>query len=292
MMKMAVILMLSIALLPSVVKSDEIREDPLDAPESAFWHAKSRTWFVSNLGGGFSLARDGVGWLTRYDEDGGLLNARWLEGMDAPTGIASVGDLLYVADRGGVHEIDVQAATILRTIAIPNSIFLNDMAAAPNGDLFVSDFGADRIYRLNGKREPEVWLEGGELENPNGLIVDGKHLIIATWGPIKNPSTLAVKYPGTLLKADIATGKLSSVGKGNPIASMDGVVAVGGEYFATDWLGGRLLRVSTEGEAQEVLAGVYQLADLGYNPDRKMIAIPVTGDNRLIFLHLDALKSE
>jgi hypothetical protein len=40
---------------------------PLDAPEAAYWHAESQTWLVSSLGGGLSLARDGIGWLARYD---------------------------------------------------------------------------------------------------------------------------------------------------------------------------------------------------------------------------------
>ncbi len=43
----------------------------------------------------------------------GLLGARTpdgalvIDGMDAPTGITSVGNLVYVADRAGIHEIDV-----------------------------------------------------------------------------------------------------------------------------------------------------------------------------------------
>ncbi|AFZ18867.1 SMP-30/gluconolactonase/LRE family protein [Allocoleopsis franciscana] len=292
MKRIIAILALFIALLLAAAKSAETKGNPLDAPEAAFWHAESRTWFVSNLGGGLSLARDGFGWLTRYDENGKLLDARWVDGMDAPTGIAAVGNLLYVADRAGVHEIDVQRAIILRTIEIPNSKFLNDVAAAPNGDLFVSDFEANRIYRLNGEREAEVWLEGEELENPNGLIVEGNNLIIATWGPMTDPATFAVKHPGTLQKAELATRKLSPVGKGHPIASFDGVIAIGKHYFATDWPAGRLLRISAEGEVQEVLTGFHQLADLGYNPDRKTIAMPVMSDSRLIFLHLEAIKDE
>jgi hypothetical protein len=39
---------------------------PLDAPEATYWHAGSQTWLVSSLGGGLSLARDGIGWLVRY----------------------------------------------------------------------------------------------------------------------------------------------------------------------------------------------------------------------------------
>lgn len=286
------VLALLLALLSPAASAAEAaaaNDNPLDAPEAAFWHARSRTWFVSNLGGGLSLERDGIGWLSRYDDSGNLLAARWLEGMDAPTGIAAVGDRLYVADRGGVHEIDVETATILRTITIAGSRFLNDVAAAPNGDLYVSDFEANRIYRLNRQREAEVWLEGEQLQNPNGLIVDGEHLIIATWGPMTDPATFAVKHPGTLLKADLATRRLSAIGDGQPIASFDGVVSVGQHLFATDWPNGRLLRISPQGVVEEVLTGFSQLADLGYNPEREVLALPVMRDNRLIFLHLDTL---
>ena len=263
---------------------------PLDAPEAAYWHAESRTWLVSNLGGGLSLARDGIGWLARYDDQGRLLDPRWVEGMDAPTGIAAVGNLVYVADRSGVHEIDVRQAKILRTIEIPGSKFLNDVAAAPNGDLFVSDFEANRIYRLNRDRKPEIWLESDRLENPNGLIVDNDDLVIATWGPMTDPKTFAVKHPGTILKVNLKSRKLAPLGKGDPIASFDGIVKVGGDYFGTDWPNGRLLRISKTGAVQAILTGFYQLADLGYNPTSKTIAMPVMSDNRLIFLRLGALN--
>lgn len=263
---------------------------PLDAPEAAYWHAGSRTWLVSNLGGGLSLARDGVGWLARYDEKGKLLDARWIAGMDAPTGIASVGNLVYVADRGGVHEIDVKQAKLLRTIAVPDAKFLNDVAAAPNGDLYVSDFEANRIYRLGSDRKPEVWLEGEQLQNPNGLIVDGAYLVIATWGPMTDPKTFAVKHPGTVLKAELKTKRLTPLGKGQPIASFDGIVKVGKDYLATDWPNGRLLQISAAGDVREVLTGFHQLADLGYDPNNNTIALPVMSDNRLVFLRLDALR--
>lgn len=265
---------------------------PLDAPEAAYWHAESQTWLVSSLGGGLSLARDGIGWLSRYDAQGRLLDPRWIDGMDAPTGIASVGNLVYVADRAGLHEIDAAQAKRIRTIPIPGSLFLNDVAAAPNGVLFVSDFEANRIYRLDQDRKPEIWLEGEQLQNPNGLVVDGDHLVIATWGPMTDPATFAVKHPGTVLRAHLASKALEPLGDGKPIASFDGIVKAGDDYFATDWPGGRLLRISKTGEVREVLTGFHQLADLGFQPTGRILGMPVMSDNRLILLHLDALRAE
>lgn len=53
--------------------------------------------------------------------------------------------------------------------------------------------------------------------------------------------------------------------------------------------GGRLLRIAKTGEAREVLAGFYQLADLGYDPTGHTLAMPVMSDHRLIFLHLGVM---
>ena len=105
----------------------------LDAPENAYWHEDSQSWFVSNLGGGLSLDRDGYGWVTRFDSSGELISPRWIENLDAPTGMAAHDGRLFVADRGCVHEIDIESAKILRVIDLPGSEFINDVAATSDG---------------------------------------------------------------------------------------------------------------------------------------------------------------
>ncbi len=159
-------------------------------------------------------------------------------------------------------------AKILRTIEILRAAFLNDVAAAPNGDLFVSDFQGNRTYHLGHDRKPAIGLEGETLQNPNGLTVDGGDLVIAK------------------------SRKLTPPGSGSPIASFHGVVKVGADYWATDWPGGRLLRISNAGDVQVVMSGFYQLADLGYDPGSKTIAMPIMSDNRLVFLRLGALDQD
>ena len=264
----------------------------LDAPESAYWHTDSRTWFVSNLGGGLSLAKDGYGWISRYDEGGRLLSSRWVEFLDAPTGMAAVGDLLYVADRGCVLEIDINQRRIVRKIDLPGSKFVNDVAAAPNGDLFVSDTELDQIYRLRADRTPQIWLKSDKLQNPNGLLVDGDDLIVATWGTMTDVVTFATKHPGTILRVNLSTKQIVPVGHGQPIANFDGIVKLENAYFATDWTGGRLLKISQTGTVTMVLSGFWQLADLGVDPERGILALPVMSENRLILFNTRALNKE
>ena len=261
----------------------------LDAPENAYWHSPSQTWFVSSLGGGLSLEEDSYGWVSRFDAAGNVLAKRWVVGMHAPTGMASHGDYLYVADRGCVHQINIADAKIERTISLPDSEFVNDVAATQNGRIFVSDTATNRIYEVEGDRAV-VWLESEALQNPNGLWIDNDALVVASWGPMTDVATFATKHPGTIMRIELDSKKIVPVGEGKPIANFDGVVTVAGKYFATDWTGGRLLSISTNGEVSVVLSGFNQLADLGFDPDNMRLGLPVMKDNRFIILSLMSLK--
>ena len=257
----------------------------LDAPESAYWDAGSDTWFVSNLGGGLSLAKDGVGWVTRFDAEGQVLAPRWADGLDAPTGMASHAGRLYVADRGCVRIFDIASAQPTGVVALPGGEFVNDVAIAGDGAVFVSDTATNRIYRLTGDGA-ELWLETDALQNPNGLWVDGAALVVASWGPMTDVATFAAKHPGTLLRIDLATKEITPVGRGEPIANFDGVLRIGEYYYATDWTGGRLLRIADDGSVETLLSGFSQLADLGYDAKRGIVGLPIMSDNRFVRLRL------
>ncbi len=270
-----------------VLGHSSFAQSPFDAIESIQWHEGSKTWFASNLGGGkVTLEVDGYGWITRLDASGKVIAPKWVEGLNAPTGMAFVGNLLYVADRGEVVEIDIATAKILRKIKLEGSEFVNDVAAAPNGDVYVSDTFKDRIYRIRKNAPAEVFLESAKLEYPNGLLVDGNNLIVATWGPMTNRATFETSHQGTLLKVDLKTKQISPVGEGKPIANFDGVVKVGANYYGTDWVGGRLLKITPAGVVTVVMTGFSQLADLGYNAESGTIGLAEMSNNRLYFLHV------
>lgn len=261
-------------------------QSPFDAIESAHWHQASNTWFVSSLGGGkVTLEKDGYGWLTRLDENGKVIKDKWIEGLNAPTGIYSTGDFLYVADRGEVIEISVKEGKILRKIKLKDSEFINDVAAAENGDVYVSDTFKDRIYLIRKGKDAEVFIESSKLEYPNGLFIDGDYLIVATWGPMIDKSTFTTSKKGKVLKVNLQTKEIMNLGSGAPIANFDGIVKVGNYYYGTDWIDGKLLKISETGSFITVAEGFYQLADLGYNAQKKVLGIPEMSSNRIYFIY-------
>lgn len=144
------------------------------------------------------------------------------------------------------------------------------------------------IYRLPAAtRAAEVFVASDALDYPNGLVVDGDRLVVAMWGAMTDPTTFATSRPGTVLTVGLATGAIRPLAGGRPIANFDGIVAVGDAFYATDWVGGRLLRIARDGKVCEVVTGFRQLADLGYRPDTGQIGLPEMSSNRVFILTLD-----
>lgn len=258
-----------------------------DAPDQVVWDPSTRSWFVSNLGGGISLERDGYGWIVRLDETGAVKAPRWIENLDAPSGMVVVDDLLYVVDRDGVLEIEIATAKINHLHAIADPMFLNDVAAGPQGELYVSDFSAQRIYRIDPKRrKTELFLQSDKLDTPDGLYVDGNSLIVASWGPIIDAATFATSRKGTVLSVDLDTKHIEPyLTDGPKVGNLEGIAKVGDEYYITDWMSGLVLRVGREG-FEVVVSGLKNPTDPNYSNELGVLAIPEHGTNRVLFIKL------
>lgn len=270
----------------NIMKTDITKT--LDAPESAYFDKTTNAWYVSNLGGGgVPLQKDAYGWISKLNKEGKIIEGRWLEGLDAPTGIATFGNKMYVGDKGVLVEIDIKSTKIIRKIPLQGSEFVNDVAVAPNGDVYVSDTFTDTIYRLPLNGTIEVFFNSKELEYPNGLWVDGENLIIATWGPMTNRTTFETSRKGTLKKLNIKTKKLTNVGAGKPIANFDSVVKYGAFYYASDWVGGRLLQIDETGKVKVMLSGYSQFADFGIDSESGTLMMPEMSTNRVFTIQLN-----
>jgi sugar phosphate isomerase/epimerase len=271
----------------------KIPEFAYDAPDQCTYHAPSNTWFVSNLGGGISLDRDSYGWITRIDAFGNILEDVWIgleEGMHAPSGMTITDQYLYVCDRDGVHEIDIEKREIVNFFPLPEGEFINDIAMAENGDLYVSDFFGNRIFRIPADtREGEIWLETDRLETPDGLYMDGNNLIVASWGPLSEPGTFKTSKPGDLLRIDLNTKEISVISR--EVGNLEGITKAGKYYYLTDWAAGTLIRVdSKKGTIVDVLKGLLHPTDPMYSEELGVIAFPQHGKNQVLMIQVDEME--
>ncbi len=262
------------------------------APESAYYHAASQSIFISNINGPI-LEKNGLGYISRLRHDGTVVNMKWVIGLNAPKGLRSAGDTLWVSDIDEVVGIDIASGRITSRVQIEGAQFLNDLATAPDGTVYVSDSQLARIYAVKDGRA-SVFVEGSEaIEQPNGVLVDGNRLIVGSIGPggMGGGRGRGAGPPagGRLFAFDLMT-KARTVVTPEPVGGIDGIEPDGrGGYLITDVFGSRLVHVTPQGTARTVLTFPAAGADFGYIPERRIAIVPFLFGNSVSAYDLSGL---
>ena len=247
-------------------------------PESVKWDSAQDVYFVSNINGAPN-AKDGNGFISRVGPAGMVRDSAFIKGLNAPKGMALVGDTLWVADIDVVRAFNARTGAPVATVAVPGAIFLNDVAAAPDGSLYVTDTaikfgasgvehpGADQIFRIAPDRKVSVAATGDAFGRPNGITWDaanGRFVVV----PFGAPSLLAWK-PGDAAPTAIGTGP----------GQFDGVEIAHGAIWVSSWADSSVYRY-VNGEGTKVIKGVPSPADIGYDAKRNRLLIPIFTGNR------------
>lgn len=240
-------------------------------PECAIWDAVGKCWYVSNLASGAS-GRESRSFISRLDAEGKLLEKQWVTGLDAPKGLAISGRLLYAADLDKVCVVDLAKAQLVKRIPVQGARYLQDVAVGPQGEIYVSDMEANVIYRLRPGGRPEVFASTSKLECPNGLWVDGDSLVVAAWGTLTDAS-FNTKAPGRLLSVDLRTGKITPMPPAR-LGNLDGLVKVGTHWLVSDYKAGKIHKVAADGTSTLWRSGFKSAADMGFDRERGLLAIP------------------
>lgn len=252
----------------------------LKNPESVVIDRSAGMLYVTNADGA-PATKDGNGTIAQVSTDGKLVKLDWIAGLDAPLGLALHDGRIYAADIDQLVEIDVKSSKITKRYPASGAKFLNDVAAAPDGTVYVSDMVTNTIWRLaDGKFE--AWLQSADLKNPNGLTVHDRKLIVAAWGTIDGEN-FATSVPGQVLEVSLSDKSVKPVGDG-PIGNTDGIEAIDKTRFlVSDWVAGSVFVFDrASGKATKVLSFPQGTADIGYDAGTKTVFIPMMKDNRLL----------
>ncbi len=186
----------------------------LEGPEAVKYDSVQDVYFISNFGPSDDPeANDG--YLSRASaENGAIEELRWAVGdedrpLQEPRGMALSGDTLWVADARGLHAFDPVTGTQLDFVDLTalEPGFLNDVAAGPDGGIYVTDTGTSRLIRLDGRRGVVV-ANGPSLGNPNGIALEplsGRMILvpwegggdsIRSWDPVHRTLETWARSPG------------------------------------------------------------------------------------------------
>ena len=206
------------------------RADGLCSPEGVA-AAPDGALFISNVCGEGD-ARDGDGFIARLSTSGEILDLKFIEGLDAPKGMAVHDGHLYVADIDIVRIFDANTGEALDGAPIEGARFLNDATVWQN-DIFVSDSGTGRIWRFTGT-SIDLWREGEDLRGVNGLLDAGDKMFVSTM------------TSGSLFEAT-ASGGWRTIATGMKDADGIGVIAgKRGGFLVSSWPG-KIHHVSPKG---------------------------------------------
>jgi hypothetical protein len=237
-----------------------------NGPESVEYDAVGDRWLVANSGNGEIIARS----------NGGTLSV-FASGMTTgPYGMEIVGNTIYACDGGIIKGYDLSTGSLVATINL-SATFLNGITHVGT-DLFVTDFSAKKIYRVNTINNSFNVFITGLIKSPNGIIYDdiNDRLVLVNWG------TSAPILGINLTDSTYSTLKTTS------LANCDGIAMnCSGQFYVASWSPTRISRFDNDFVAAPVDMGVTGLsspADIFYNQSEDTLAIPNSGNNTVKFV--------
>jgi hypothetical protein len=256
--------------------------DGISTPESVLYDATTDRYLVSNINGS-PTAVDNNGYITEISPDGKVTKPKFIEGgagktkLDAPKGTGIYGGVLYVSDITFVRKFDAKTGAPKGDIPIKDSVFLNDIAIAPDGRVFVSDSGmkvgekglepagGDAVYVIDKAGKVKTIAKAKDLAAPNGLLVVGKKLLCVTLGA-DEVYTFNDK------------GEMEDVTH-LPKGGLDGIVMSGDNLLISSWQGSAVYRGKLGGTFEQVLYSVKSPADIGFDSKRSRVLVPHFTEN-------------
>lgn len=250
----------------------------LDAPVAAIHDPDQNVYFVSNINGA-GTAKDNNGYISRVSPEGRVISRTFIAGgsagvtLDAPKGLAILGDELWIADIDVVRAFNRRTGAPTRTVRMPapGGLFLNEVTTGPDEAVYVTDtrlefhgdnarhLGPDRVFRIDRAGVATAVLEA-DLEAPSGIVWDAA-----------NARFLITALQGThIYEWQRGARRASAVWTG--AGGYDGIVLDG-----STWIVSRLddgIYEIASGREQRVIGPLITPAAIGFDRARRQLIIP------------------
>lgn len=175
----------------------------LNRPESVAFDPGSGYFFVSNTGNGSIVMTKDLKTYSYLTQNKGRVRGLFISGRN-----------LYAASDKGLLVFDLDGQTLLQTVPVPGSSFLNDVVADGEGNIYITDNQAHKIFKYVPDSGVVSTSVGKGIQGPNGIIYDAKknRLLFVSLRP-KSPIQ-AISLPGGAVTTFKATqnGNLDGLG--------------------------------------------------------------------------------
>jgi hypothetical protein len=258
-----------------------------ERPVAAKYDSAADVFFVANLGAD-SPGEHGA-FISRVHPDGSIDSLRFIDNgrdgvrLDAPQGLALLGDTLWVVDRDAVRAFDARSGAAGPTISLADQhpVALGGVAVGPDSALYITDPGlldpahpagnpasANRVFRVGRDHKVSVAVASDSLKRPTDLVWDarGKRFMIVSFGS------------GNILAWRPGDAEPRTVGYNR--AQMDGAAILpDGRLLVTSWKDSSL--TIRDGDRLTAITGFPLAAHIGVDTRRRRVAVPLPTRNRV-----------
>ena len=273
----------------ALISVSVLAEQPtFSQPESAYFYTSGSTdpgvYFISSTNG------DDVGWVSKLAADGSMIDPRWATDLRNPMGMRVSGNRLWINNTTEVVGLNLDNPSDQIVHSIDGAISLNDLATDSSGHAYLSDTMNSRVVRVDLATGENSTYISTLPSSPNGLLVQGDRLYIASWGVMSDrPEERAewiTKTAGDLYWVSLKDSTKSRHIIVPELGNLDGVeIDQKGNIYVSDWESGKLYKISS-GTKTVVGLGQYGqgLADIGLNSLTGELVLPVMLSNEVLFL--------
>jgi hypothetical protein len=247
-------------------------------PESVRYDPELDVFFVSNFNG--EPSGDSNGFVSKVSADGQIVDLEFMVGSaETPfhggRGMFIDGPYLWVVDAGGVHRFlrETGEHSGFVDFSAFELGFLNDIVLAGDGNLYVTDTGTAKLYRIS---DGIVTLAADVPISPNGVTLNPANgrLILVPWeGSVE------------FFEWDISDQSFTSLGLAPDGGNYDGVEVFNGAVITASQTD-TSLHVMVDGIDRRELALPGRPADIGIDTKRQRVAIPYVSLNRVDIISL------
>lgn len=255
--------------------------------------------YISNVGKELKPSeKDGDGFISKMDKNGNVKELKFITGLNAPKGMATIDDTLFVTDVDTLKGFDLKTKKQVFELTFPDTVFLNDLTKGEDDTLYVSATDTGEVYAVDIKEKSykktahtytavapmfhrlskKDYKKISDIRGANGLFYD-------------NGMLYAVNFPeGVLYSIDLKSGKKTKVG--TITGMLDGVLKIGDTLYVSDWVeykpSGVLKTYDLKSgeEATLSLPKFTGAADFAIDPKTMILYMPEMMDNKVTIIDL------
>lgn len=231
-----------------------------NSPESIEFDYANNRWFIANNGGNNILTRSSATGAMAVFVSTGFSGG-------GPHGLEIVGDTLYACAGGSLRAYNINTAALVFATSLGGT-FLNGITHDATGNLYITDYSGNKIYRFNtNTRQFNAFVSTG-LSSPNGIIYDQP-----------NNRCVFVQWTGAIKAVSLSDSTVSTLVASTGLSSIDGITKDGSGtyYYLASWSpSSRITRYSSTftGATTVVSTGLGSPADIFYNVLTDTLGVP------------------